>query len=524
MVQLHGSPYYCLVGLHLFVAAVPLVKQQAQYVEIHTSLKVGQYVGDMGVDSWPKGRWLTEFNSHHVLVMTHTIFKNLLHAGMVHLKQVNLLVFDECHHAVKNHDYVQIMRVFNSCKEYELPRVLGLSASLIPSKCKPGELEEKIKKAEETLRCHAETARDLEEVAKFATNPDECICEYRSSTGDHQIVELKQVLELPVGFLNACNKEQRKSDVYERVKLYIDDCFHILENLGVWCAHNFACKGLEALREELSEREMNSHWEGALMHLGVTHLHIFTKKSAEKLEQSRKAGDELPSTDKVQLLLQHLAKYNSSNTALVPSTFAPAGSPLADLRGIVFVERRTTAAQLCKLLRRKSKRDPSLEHLQCGYVVGHNMGKSGTHLRKEAHMNTKKQETVLSEFRKGNINLLVATSVLEEGLDIPKCNLVVRFDFPQNFRSYMQSKGRARAKPSVYLVLADGEHSQETARDLRDYHLLEEELKALCHDRVVPGEDAFLKAMEEQVPPYMPFGVEAGTRATLSSSLSLIYQ
>ena len=94
---------------------------------------------------------------------------------------------------------------------------------------------------------------------------------------------------------------------------------------------------------------------------------------------------------------------------------------------------------------------------------------------------------------------MVSTDVLEEGMDITTCNLVIRFDeittfrlasfdftrfFPFlifhryldraaryifgfkevfkyyllsncNFRSYVQSKGRARAKPSQYIVLVE---------------------------------------------------------------------
>ena len=124
----------------------------------------------MGVDSWPRPRWLQEFNDHHVLVMTRAIFKDLLIRGFVHLRKINLLIFDECHHAVKNDDYVQTMRVFDSCQEDETPRILGLTASLIPSKCKPGDLERKILGLEETLRCRSQTAKDMEEVAKYATN------------------------------------------------------------------------------------------------------------------------------------------------------------------------------------------------------------------------------------------------------------------------------------------------------------------------------------------------------------------
>ena len=43
-------------------------------------------------------------------------------------------------------------------------------------------------------------------------------------------------------------------------------------------------------------------------------------------------------------------------------------------------------------------------------------------------MKYKTQNKIISEFSKQAINVLVATKVAEEGLDIRKCNLVVRFD------------------------------------------------------------------------------------------------
>lgn len=42
-----------------------------------------------------------------------------------------------------------------------------------------------------------------------------------------------------------------------------------------------------------------------------------------------------------------------------------------------------------------------------------------------------------------------ATSVAEEGLDIPDCNLVVRFDLYHTLIQYVQSRGRARHSDST---------------------------------------------------------------------------
>lgn len=59
-------------------------------------------------------------------------------------------------------------------------------------------------------------------------------------------------------------------------------------------------------------------------------------------------------------------------------------------------------------------------------------------------MTQNEQERVLSRFHTGEKNLLLATSVAEEGLDIRDCNFVIRYDMMGNEISSVQSRGRVR--------------------------------------------------------------------------------
>ena len=61
---------------------------------------------------------------------------------------------------------------------------------------------------------------------------------------------------------------------------------------------------------------------------------------------------------------------------------------------------------------------------------------------KESQILNMKQKDIMGNFRTGHCNLLVATSVLEEGIDIPECNLIVRFDKIRTYCDYVQTKGK----------------------------------------------------------------------------------
>ena len=71
----------------------------------------------------------------------------------------------------------------------------------------------------------------------------------------------------------------------------------------------------------------------------------------------------------------------------------------------------------------------------CECVLGHSEMKSWE----------TQQKLALERFHKGSCQLLVCTSVLEEGIDVCACNVVVRLDCQLSLRSYIQSRGRARA-------------------------------------------------------------------------------
>lgn len=121
------------------------------------------------------------------------------------------------------------------------------------------------------------------------------------------------------------------------------------------------------------------------------------------------------------------------------------------LCGIIFCNDKNTAKILFNLLYEVSRHDPDLDFLKVQYTVD----RVADPLKeaKEAEIEHRKQEEVLKRFRMHECNVLIGTSVLEEGIDLPKCNLVVRWDPPSTYRSYVQCKGRARASQAFHMIL-----------------------------------------------------------------------
>ena len=59
-------------------------------------------------------------------------------------------------------------------------------------------------------------------------------------------------------------------------------------------------------------------------------------------------------------------------------------------------------------------------------------------------MNQTEQTEAIRKFATGEYNLLISTTVGEEGLDIQDCRFVIRYNLPGNEISSVQSRGRIR--------------------------------------------------------------------------------
>ncbi|CAN8009744.1 unnamed protein product [Ixodes pacificus] len=206
------------------------------------------------------------------------------------------------------------------------------------------------------------------------------------------------------------------------------------------------------------------------------------------------------------------------------------------LCGIVFVRQRITAYILSLWLSEVAARFPEeYGFITPNFLVGRSTpppaapggrGRAGGDVVAAlalTPLGLQRQEEVLQKFRARECNLLVATSVVEEGIEVPRCNLVVRFDPPENLRAYMLSKGKAKAAHSRYFVLVPREESARFLEDLHDHRTTEQILLERSHVEDTTLDEEVDPAFADSLkPPYKPLEAEDAPKVSMSTAIALV--
>lgn len=135
-----------------------------------------------------------------------------------------------------------------------------------------------------------------------------------------------------------------------------------------------------------------------------------------------------------------------------------------DAMALILVRERKVAHKIKEQLKRTTF---IREHeMRVAVVVGHGAGSADGD-----GMNLRKQDKVLSGIRQRRYHIIIATSVAEEGIDIPECQLVVCLNPPTTVKALVQMRGRARKKDSYFVVLCSSEKEKDKLVSLQSQEL-----------------------------------------------------
>jgi ERCC4-related helicase len=459
----------------IWFSAPSVVLAHQQYRFLSRQLPAYQFkliTGHDNPEHWDFNLWGRALLNVQVIVSTPVILEQALNHVFVSLKDLSLLVIDEAHHCVGrasgkstmiNHYYP----LLDSAPD-QVPHILGLSASPITKKRTTEVLE-----LEKNLNATCMSPiQQVEEYASFvnvaelvlllpppASRPTSTWLKALSVAVSSVDVEHDPLIAY-LRLRNSPASKQKlenyiakgRSPAIEELKKFYRSCEDTDKTLGSWaCEMYIRISLIRVLKQAQSTPPINDlgtprrpedicFIAEALRPLAEQ---ILAKQYAEPPQKALSA--------KVDELIRYLDREFES-----------------DLRILVFVKTRVTAWCLTEIINTHAL-------LQIRYSAFCFVGVSNpNHGSVFDFANLRTQQDNLEAFRKGDLNVCVATSVLEEGVDVPAMNLVICFDERPNFRSFIQSRGRARKRGSRFVLFP------EAIEKKQKWTTLEAEMQAEC--------------------------------------------
>ena len=444
------------------VEVATLVFQQGSVLRNNLSQPVACFCGEMNIDSWSKSMWKDHFNSNMVIVMTAEVLHNCLASGFITIQEINLLILDEAHHAKKNHPYARIMRdFFKNVPEVDQPKVFGTTASPVDAKT---DAIQAARDLEIMLSAKIVTVREPSDLHKWVKPPRELESRY---------MRLRKPYATQI-----CLEIESK---YPRVKILTELTAKskiLTAELGEWCGNRWLLMAMTGEAGEELEHRVEKQFASRPASQSIIDKELEDVRNARKIVLAFQAEREQPRSE---LRIPEL----SSKVLRLIELLEDAYNNDPETRCIVFVEQRASARLLLELF--KGHAHP---RIRAGLLIG-----SRRRDYTDQRVTIRDQFRNMNRFRDGRLNLLLATSVAEEGLDIPLCNLVIRFDLYKTMIQYMQSRGRARHENSTYIHMLE-EFNAEHFCTLRSVQEQEMILSRFCEnqppDRILQALDADL--------------------------------
>lgn len=382
-----------------------------------------------------------------------------------------VIVFDEVHHVLKEHPYRRLALSLRSSPLpiWQTPRVVGLTASYTYA-VGAAAVKKTLKTLCEEMRFECLEAADLKELqlggyhataatAEVITEPlhegepivPEGVLPFEKRKPHMMVVmffdRVKRKQCTPFAGRLVRTVAALEKDLVDAYDYYSP--VRIGRPLKAWGSDAYSRRAYDPRFEELSAwyealRILIASWEE-----GADAAVLFLRMSGCDGNNSAMWSDDAVVRlsqfwENVPLSFPRLERLKS---ALLYQYETRVDKPGNEFRGIVFVQQRVTTHIIEYFVRS----DPELS-VRLTPAVIYAATSPAT-----ASLSVSKEQTRIrmQEFAAGDVNLLVATSVAEEGMDIPAANCVVRFDAMVHSVSLVQGRGRARQADSSHIVLAE---------------------------------------------------------------------
>ncbi len=419
-------------GKVLFLAPTkPLVEQHAGFLRKHL-LRFEPVVFTGEVAPAKRSEYWRE---NRLVVSTPQVIENDLLEGRISLSDVDLVVFDEAHRAVGDYAYVTIGKWYTQRGGL----VLGMTAS-------PGYDVGKIAEVCENLGITGVEIRSEldEDVVKYTQDIETEYVAVNVQEGMGRITYLlKQVYDEQLKKLVEQGFLDPKKTATTRDLLEAGNAIRARLNSGTKNFHLYRAASVQAMAMKVNHAIELAETQGK----GALQNYIDKLVSEGSEKGGSKASRDLVKDARFQqarTLLYGMELDHPKLDKIVP-IIKQQFLKKPESRIIVFTHYRDT----CELV---TKKLVDIDGLRPVRFVGQATKGDDTGLKQ------REQKEIIEKFHKGDFNILVATSIAEEGLDIPSTDLVIFYEpVPSEIRTIQRRgrTGRMRAGRVIVMLTRD---------------------------------------------------------------------
>ncbi|XP_015789823.1 endoribonuclease Dicer-like [Tetranychus urticae] len=500
----------------ILVSDVNQVHLEAQTIRNHTDLGVAEFSSDD--IQFDKESWTEQFIANHVFVMSCSLFSTLLSPPLISLSSINLIILNDCHLVLRDESYKKVSSFLQSV-DPSITRVLAFAPSLMKHHQKPAVIEAIITKMERLLRATRNTVADVRISFRFPVKPKGKVIYYDDYPISFDLYNADQISQLLTD-LNTLIVGCQEVFVSEpgingqTLLKTLRQFFSTIKTMGPFCAMELA----EIYAKEVAELVVNSRDFrcAAVTSTLITffqYVQVTLRHQLSLLHPNQQLQTNVP--EKMLSILKVLLDF-------VPDPEATQSESVkhhSGLNGIIFVEDRTTIRLLAAWLRSVSLIIDCFNFLKVDYLVRDNKLLYSSD-PKDNIPSTSRFESTMYKYRKHEINLLIVSSCFEEELDVSKCNLVIRYDFPETFSQYLHSKAKLRTDYGKYVLFIP---KNEPSKSQFEQKLRE----LLSMENIIKD-----KELEVQGPPpydtladlYPAYTTSKDISVDLSNSLNVLYR
>ena len=375
-----------------------------------------------------------------VVVCTSGKLRSELIGGKMSITDCSLLMLDECHHTIGVDPFAEIMEHYlvDKQKEKIVPHVVGLTASPGAGKGRLPDLHKAISHqymlcarldATSGIKTVQKNTAELMDIVRIPSH-ELRVLSRRNPTEEFIVIlsNAMRYLERMIG-LEVPGPFDKNSGAYlnwvdsERETAVLSgnpnqrDVISVIDYLKQYVLARMTYEDFE------KENALDVLSQVPIYSEGTSDATQTERELEEKHAQVFKMLSELP-TQRNQLLLE------TEQLLLDHFKSKPKSRGIFFVRSIVHTKYITQWINSSHKLKEVIRPSPITGHSQKGFTK-------------------EEQIRVIEGFRNGQFNLLASTSVLEEGLDVPDCDLVIRFQLLSNEIAAVQAQGRARACDSM---------------------------------------------------------------------------